>query len=196
MRVISTVRASTVRASTVRASTVRASTVLLTALALFLGGCGYTLVGRASNLPEDIKTIYVEPLENSTARSQVEQILTRAISDELLTRRRFEVVNNAGEADAVLSGNVLSFNVRPVTFDDAGLADAFEVAISADMKFQRPPAGGEEGEIVWANSRYVFRQDYPLEEEDTGYFDRENIAIESTSERFAATLITDLLEGF
>ncbi len=182
--------------STVRASTVRAGTVLIAALALWLGGCGYALVGRASNLPEDIEKIYVEPLENSTSRSQVEQILTRAISDELLTRRRFETVNTAEEADAVLSGNVKSFNVRPVTFDDAGLASAFEVSITADMKFQRRPDGGEEGEVLWSNSRYVFRQDYPLEEEETGYFDRENIAIENTSERFAATLVTDLLEGF
>lgn len=166
------------------------------AAAVALAGCGYALVGRGLNIPEDIKKIYVQPLENSTSRSQVEQILTRAISDELLTRRRFETVNSAAEADAVLSGNVLTFVVRPVTFDQDGLADSFEVSISADMKFQRPPSGGEEGEVIWSNSRYVFRQDYPLEEEETAYFDRENIAIQSTSERFAATLVTDLLEGF
>ena len=163
---------------------------------LLLTGCGYTLVGLASNIPEDIEKIYVEPLENSTSRAQVEQLLTRAISDELLTRRRYEIVNGIAEADAVLRGNVLSFIVRPVTFDQDGLATAFEVSISADMKFQRTPSGSDEGEVLWANSRYVFRQDYPLEEEETAYFDRENIAIESTSEQFAKTLVTDLLEGF
>ena len=159
-------------------------------------GCGYTLVGLASNIPEDIEKIFVEPLENSTQRAQVEQILTRAISDELLTRRRYEIVNTSAEADAILRGNVLSFTVRPVTFDVDGLANAFEVAISADMKFQRRPTGSDEGEVIWANSRYVFRQDYPLEEEETAYVDRENIDIESTSEEFAKTLVTDLLEGF
>lgn len=169
---------------------------LTVAVVLPLAGCGYALVGRGLNIPEDIQKIYVQPLENSTSRAQVDQILTRAISDELLTRRRFETVNSAAEAHAVLSGNVLTFVVRPVTFDDQGLADSFEVSISADMKFQRPPAGGSEGEVIWSNSRYVFRQDYPLEEEETAYFDRENIAIESTSERFAETLVTDLLEGF
>lgn len=166
-------------------------------LALTLAGCGYSLVGRASNLPEDIQKIYVESLENATPRSQVEQILTRAISDELLTRRRFQTVNSVAEADAVLRGRVLSFNVRPVTFEPGGLADSFEVSISADMRFQRPSVGGEEGEIIWQNSRYVFREDYPLEEGEGGvYFDRENIAIEETSLRFAETLVTDLLEGF
>ena len=169
--------------------------LLLTSLVL-LTGCGYTLVGQASNLPEDIRKIYLQPLENSTPRSQVEQILTRAISDELLTRRRYELVNSADEADAILSGNVLNFNVRPVEFDSEGLADNFEVTISADMKFARRAIRDEEGEVLWANSRYVFRQDYPLEDEDRAYFDRENIAIESTSEQFARTLVTDLLEGF
>lgn len=173
---------------------VETATVLVGGI-LLLTGCGYNLVGRASNIPEDIQRIYVEPLENSTSRAQVEQILTRAISDELLTRRRYEVVNTAAEADAVLKGNVLTFVVRPVTFDADGLANNFEVSISADMKFQRTPSGGDEGEVIWANSRYVFRQDYPLEEEGA-FFDRENTAIESTSEEFARTLVTDLLEGF
>lgn len=164
--------------------------------ALLLAGCGYTLVGRASNIPEDIRNVYVEPLENATSRPQVEQILTQAISDELLTRRRFSVVNSAAEADALLRGTVLTFNVRPVTFDDDGLANNFEISITADMKFQRPSAADEEGEIIWSNSRYLFRQDYPLEEEGADYFDRENLAIEETAIRFAETMVTDLLEGF
>lgn len=173
----------------------RALSILI--LGLFATSCGYTLVGRASNLPEDIHRVHVEPLKNSTTRPQVEQILTNAISDELLTRRRFEVVNSPDEADAILRGTVLSFVVRPVSFDAQGLAQSLEISISADMKFQRRPGpAGEEGEVIWANSRYVFRQDYPLEEEGVAYFDRENIAIEETAKDFGRTLLTDLLEGF
>ncbi len=179
-----------------KSSVVLAQIVVAACLVALLTGCGYALVGQASNLPEDVEKVYVEPLENSTSRSQVEQILTRAISDELLTRRRLEVVNSADEADAVLRGTVLNFQVRPLSFDGDGLANRFEVSISADMKFQRPAQGDEEGEILWANSRYIFREDYPLEEEDQAFFDRENIAIEETSLRFAETLVTDLLEGF
>ncbi|MEM8934638.1 MAG: LptE family protein, partial [Acidobacteriota bacterium] len=110
--------------------------------AVLLSGCGYTLVGQASNLPEDVKTVYVEPLENKTSRQQVEQILTQAILDELVTRRRFDVVNDAASADAILRGAVSAFGVRPLTFDDDGLADSFEITIDADMRFERPPRGG------------------------------------------------------
>jgi len=167
-------------------------------LLLFAQGCGYSLVGRASNIPEDIRQIYVEPLVNQTSRQQVEQIITQAIIDELVTRRRFEVTNTLGEADAILRGKVLTVAVRPVTFDAAGLADNFEISINADMRFERPPADElTEPEVIWKNSRYVFRQDYPLENAGgLGFFDRENLAIEETATRFAETLVPDLLEGF
>lgn len=165
-------------------------------LVVSLSGCGYALVGRGSNLPADIADVYVEPLENGTSRPQVEQILTRAISEELVTRRRYAVVDLEA-ADAILRGTVKSFDVRPVGFDADGLASNFEIAITADMVFRRVPAPGEEeGEVLWQNSRYVFRQDYPLEGAGADYFDRENLAVEETAEEFAETLVTDLLEGF
>ncbi|MEM7351404.1 MAG: LptE family protein [Acidobacteriota bacterium] len=164
---------------------------------LTVSACGYNLVGQASNIPEDIQTVYIEPLINGTQRVQVEQILTQAIVDELVTRRRFTVSNNASGADAILRGRVTSFDVRPLTFDADGLADNFEIAITADMRFERPPRlGDDEGEVIWANARYLFRQDYPLDPDDAGYFDRENLAITETSDEFAETMVTDLLEGF
>ncbi|MDA8016853.1 MAG: LPS assembly lipoprotein LptE [Thermoanaerobaculia bacterium] len=171
---------------------------LIGALACLLAGCGYSLVGRgSSNLPEDVQAVFVEPLENETQRSQVEQILTQAMIDELVTRRRFEILNSADGADAILSGKVTDFTVRPVSFDSDGLANNFEILITADMKFERPPRGGDtEPETIWANSRYLFRQDYPLEEDSVEYFDRENLAIEETAEDFAQTLVTDIFEGF
>ena len=175
----------------------RGDIALLLTTAALMAGCGYNLVGRASTLPDDIQKIYVEPLVNETQRPQVDQILTQAIADELVTRRRLKVQNSAAGADAILRGKVLTFGVRPLTFDADGLADNFEISITADMRFERPPRPGEnEGEVVWANARYLFREDYPLEDDDAAYFDRENLAIEETSVRFAEALVTDLLEGF
>lgn len=162
-----------------------------------LAGCGYSLVGRASNLPPDIEQIYVRSLDNQTNRLQVEQILTQSIIEEMVTRRRYEVVNQERNADAVLRGTVTGFEVRPVGFDSEGLANNFQIVITADMRFERPPKdGGTEPEVIWKNSRYVFRDDYPLEEGQIDYFDRENLAIEDTAEEFAKTLVTDILEGF
>ena len=98
-------------------------------LVVTLAGCGYSLVGRGSNLPPEVRRVLLMPLENATPRSQVDQILTRALSTELVNRKRFEVLSSAEGADAVLTGTVSSFTLSPVTFDDEGRATEYEIAI-------------------------------------------------------------------
>jgi outer membrane lipopolysaccharide assembly protein LptE/RlpB len=160
--------------------------------ALALAGCGYALVGRATNLPADVRRVYLKPLENRTQRAQVEQILTRAIADELLNRQRFVVVNDAASADAELSGAVVGFGVTPVTFDPDGRATEYEISITARVLFRRAASD----EVLWANERYEFRENYPVEVSEAEYFDRENLAIEEVAGNFAETMVSDLLEGF
>ncbi len=165
---------------------------VLAGVALTLSGCGYALVGRASNIPDDVRRVYVQPLENQTQRSQVEQFLTRAIVDELVTRQRFSVVSDRGPADAELSGTVVGFAVVPVTFDQQGRATEYEISITARMKFQRLTGD----QVLWQNDRYLFRESYRPEISEAAYFDQEDLAIEEVAGRFAETMVSDLLEGF
>lgn len=162
-----------------------------------LSGCGYTLVGLASNIPEDVRTVYVEPLENRTSRAQVEQVLSRAIIDELVTRRRFEVVTSPAGADARLHGAVVGYTTAPVGFGGDGRATEYEISLTAQVIFQRiDPADPNGGAVIWRNDRYLFRQAYQLDLSEAGYFDREDETITELAERFAETMVTDLLEGF
>lgn len=156
-------------------------------------GCGYALVGRGSNIPADVEQVFIEPLANRTPRSQVEQVLTRAIADEMVTRRRFEVLAAEEGADAVLGGEVLAFAVTPVSFDDEGRATEYEIVIRAAVSFTRTD---EDETVLWSNDQYVFRQNYPVELSDLEYIDREDLALEEAAERFAETMISDLQEGF
>jgi outer membrane lipopolysaccharide assembly protein LptE/RlpB len=165
----------------------------LGALILALSGCGYALVGRGSNIPEDIKSVYLQPLENRTQRSQVEQALTRAVADELVTRQRFAVVGSEAEATAEILGAVTGFGVTPVSFDQEGRATEYEIAITAQITFKRV---GQEGAVLWKSDRYTFRENYPVDPSSAEFFDREDQAIEVASKRFAETLVTNLLEGF
>ncbi len=166
--------------------------VLLLVVALMVGGCGYGLVGRSSSLPEDIQDIYVQPLTNRTTRAQVDQLLTRAIADEFVKRRRFNVVSEAAGADALLSGTVVGFSERPVTFGAGGRGTEYEMQIVADMEFRRLGAA----EPIWARTGYLFRETYEIDISAADYFDRSNLKLEELSEKFAETLLIDLLEGF
>ncbi len=158
-----------------------------------LAGCGYALVGRGNTLPSDVRAIYVQPLVNETQRSQVEQFLTNAIVDELVTRQRYQVLSSTEGADAALTGTVTSFNAVPVTFDAEGRAEEYEISIIARMAFKRT---GSEQQVLWANDRYLFRENYRLDVSQAGYFDQEDAAIEQVAAKFAQTMVSDLLEGF
>ena len=164
----------------------------LLSFAALAAGCGYALVGRASNVPDDVTRVYVQPLENRTPRSQADQFLTRAIADELVTRQRFQVLSSPEGADAMLSGAVTAFGVTPVAFDEEGRATEYEISITAAMAFERMPAE----EVLWANDRYVFRQSYPVDVSVIDYFDQEDLALEEAAQRFAESMVADLLEGF
>jgi len=51
-------------------------------------------------------------------------------------------------------------------------------------------------DTLWSNDHYLFRQNYPIEVSETGYFDRETLAIDQVALKFAETMVSDLLEGF
>ncbi|MDX1630641.1 MAG: LptE family protein [Thermoanaerobaculia bacterium] len=166
---------------------------LLLALVLGAGfGCGYALVGTASNIPAHVQTVHLEPLENRTRRSEVEQILTEAIAQELVTRRRFDLVDDREAADALLDGAVLRFDVRPLNFDAQGRTTEYQITINLQMRF----FDRVEEQILWANDSYTYKESYPVEASDIDYFDQEKLAIEEAAETFARTMIIDLLEGF
>lgn len=157
-----------------------------------LAGCGYSLVGRGSNLPAEVRRVQLVPLANATPRSQVDQILTRALTTELVNRHRFEVLSSAEGADAVLTGTVSSFTLSPVTFDDEGRATEYEIAIVVNVKLQQVAPET----LLYQNDNYLFRSSYEVKASELGYQDRETPAIEATAKDFAESLVTDLLEGF
>jgi outer membrane lipopolysaccharide assembly protein LptE/RlpB len=165
---------------------------LLLAIAILPLGCGYALVGRASNIPESIRTVYLSPLENTTRRSEVEQILTRALAEELVSRRRFSLSREAATADAVLAGKVVGFETTPLTFDDQGRATEYQITITASMTFRDRAAD----KVIWENDRYIYKESYRVDPSEQQYFDREKLAIEEAAGRFARTVVIDLLEGF
>lgn len=165
---------------------------LLALVCLALQSCGYALVGRGTNIPEDVRAVYLAPFENSTPRQLLDQFVTEAIADELVTRRRFDLVSERTRADATLSGRVMAFGLTPITFDDQGRATEYEISVTARVVFER--AGSDE--VLWRNDHYLFRETYEVDTGESGFLDREEEAIRDAVERFAETMVSDLLEGF
>jgi outer membrane lipopolysaccharide assembly protein LptE/RlpB len=162
--------------------------------ALLAFGCGYHLVGLSSNLPPKLKTLYVAPFVNQTARSEVDQRLTEQISQEWVRRGRFELMSNAEKADAVLTGTVKSAVVNPVQFDPQGRATQYQLTLTIDV--QLVDRTGEKPLVLWRDERFSRNTAYPVDPLAKDYFDREVEALDTLSRTMARDLVTTILEGF
>jgi hypothetical protein len=86
-------------------------------LALFLSACGYHVGGTASQLPPGLKVIAVPALKNDTPRYRIEQRMTEAVVHEFIARTKYRIVSSEESADAVLHGEITSFEAIPAVFD-------------------------------------------------------------------------------
>jgi hypothetical protein len=77
---------------------------------LCLLGCGYQFAGRSNLFPKDIHSVYVEPFLNRTRDVGLEYEITTALRGELYRRSQLQIVDQADQADAILSGVVRSFD--------------------------------------------------------------------------------------
>ena len=170
----------------------RARIAALLAAILTSLSCGYSLVGRGSTLPTNVRVIRFQTLANETSRVGVEQRVSREVTRELATRGRFEVSATDAKADAELSGAVTQFDLYAVAFDELGRAKEYQVGVTARIALKTLP----DEKVLWENPAYTFRENYTLATSAASYADRENEAIDRVAERFAASLVSSLLEGF
>lgn len=178
-----------------RAPSRAAALAVLVGTTLAASGCGYTLVGRGSFLPESVKRIAFPTFKNSTPRVGLEQRLSAAVARELASRGRFSVSAKSGDGDAELSGDIGGFSLVPVAADNLGHATQYQIQISARVALTAIP----DGKVIWKNDAYVFRENYEIAGGGVGssnFSDLENVAIDAEAGRFAQSLVTSILEGF
>lgn len=169
-----------------------AGAALLAAILILAAGCGYSLVGKGSSLPENIRVVQFTTLQNMTQRVGLEQRLSGEIARELASRGRFKVQATADGADAVLSGAVVGFNLFPVAFDSQGRATDYQVQITTRASLKTLP----DEKVLWENPAFTFRDNYQFNATAATYVDRENDAIDRVADRYAQSLVTSMLEGF
>lgn len=110
----------------------RVAVALLALAAAGAGGCGYSLRGT---LPPHIQTVAVTMLRNRTAEPAIDQVLTRAIADAFATNGRLRVTTPA-EADAVLEGEVVGYEVRAIAFDRQANVEQYRLLVTLDLRLR------------------------------------------------------------
>lgn len=170
----------------------------LVVVSLVSSGCGYSLAGRGSFLPDYIRTVGIPQLVNQTPFFQVEQILTEKLRTEFIGRGRYTVVPDATGADAVVTGTVTSITVQPVGFTENQLASRYQFTLTMNVTF----SDARTNQALWTNSALTFREEYELSTrsstalEGATFLNQERSSFDRIADDVARTVATAILEAF
>jgi outer membrane lipopolysaccharide assembly protein LptE/RlpB len=113
------------------------SCVAVAVLLAVLGGCGYQFAGESSLLPEDARTIYVEPFVNRSRDVGMDKELTSALRGEFYRRGRLSVVDQSEQADLILSGVVRSLERSVASVNRKDEVLQYESVLTLDVTLRR-----------------------------------------------------------
>jgi hypothetical protein len=158
--------------------------------------CGYHVATdstAANAIPKNIKTIAIPAFNNLTIRYKLTAYLPAAITREFISRTRYQVVNDPKEADAILTGAVISYNSFVQTFDPiTGRASTIQIIVAMQFTLRDRATNA----VLFDRPRFEFRQVYELSVNPTGYIDESTVGLERLSREVARSMVSAILENF
>lgn len=164
---------------------------ILALMCLILIHCGYHLRGTGSFLPPNIKKISVPLFKNYTTRFQLDLKLTQGVINEFVARGKVEVTQDLQNADAVLIGEIVVFNVTPVGFTAEGRADRYAITVAAKIVLK----DNKTQKIIFSNPYLSHQEEYAVPS-GSDFESSETDAITKVAEAFSRELVIAILEGF
>jgi hypothetical protein len=176
----------------------RAALVLITLVSPFaLGGCGYALAGRGSFLPAYIRNIGVPQFTNNTPVFDVERRVSERVRSELSGRGKYKVFPTESGMDAVLTGEISSIAITPVSFNQQQQASRYVQILTAKVEFKDLKTG----KVLWSNPAMQFREEYDVTNtasatDPAAFFGQDVNALERLASEFARSVVSAILEAF
>ncbi len=166
-------------------------------VAIASSGCGYSLAGRGSFLPETIKTIGVPLFGNSSQVFDIERRLTERVRSEFIGRGKYRVLPDATGADAVLTGEISSITLTPSSFNDQQLATRYVIVVTTKLEFKDMKAD----KVLWSNPAWQFREEYEVTNASqatdvNAFFGQEANALDRIAQNFGRSVVSAILEAF
>jgi outer membrane lipopolysaccharide assembly protein LptE/RlpB len=162
-------------------------------LALLVAGCGYHTAGSATHIPAGVRTIAVPVFATHAQAYHSEMALTQAVVRELDTRTRYRVLTSASpDADAVLSGTILTQTSVPLTYDStSGETSSYLVTITVKVILT-----ARDGRVLYQNDALAYREQYQSTQDLSGFIREDPAAVNRLARSFAHALVDDMLESF
>jgi lipopolysaccharide assembly LptE-like protein len=171
--------------------------VLAILVTLSTSGCGYSLAGRGSFLPDYIRTIGIPTFANRTTVFNLETQMTQKVRSEFIGRGHYRIVPDAANVDALLTGEVSSVTIQPLSFTDQQLASRYVITMSASVELRDT----RENKVLWENPGLLFRQEYEAQGGQTAldpaaFFGQDTDALDRLTTEFARSIVSAILEAF
>lgn len=111
-------------------------------------GCGYQLTGQNAYLLKNLKTIYVEPFLSRSRDVGVDKEITTSLRSEFYRRGQLKLVDQAEQADVILSGVVRSLDNQVASVSPRNEILEYEAVMILDVTLRRR----EPNEILWRSA--------------------------------------------
>jgi hypothetical protein len=162
-------------------------------------GCGYSLAGRGSFLPVDIRTIGIPNFINRTTVFNLETQLTQKVRSEFIGRGRYQILPDGTNVDALLTGEVSNVSLIPQSFTGTALASRYVITMTARVELRDMRTNT----VLWENPALIGRQDYEAPGatqvnpgDPAQFFGQDQNALDRMSTEFARTIVSAILEAF
>ena len=171
--------------------------VQLLVVTILAGGCGYSLAGRGSFLPEYIRSIGVPQFVNNTQVYEVDRRVSDRVRAELTNRGKYKVFPAETGVDAVLTGEIRSITIAPASFNQQQQATRYAAIMTAKVEFKDLKTG----KVLWSNPSMQFRDEFEPTTgtsaiDPTAFFGQDTNALERLATEFARSVVSALMEAF
>ncbi|MEN8152612.1 MAG: LptE family protein [Acidobacteriota bacterium] len=157
---------------------------------IFLYSCGYKVSGSGKYIPQDLKKIAIPDFENRTTRYQAEQFVTFAIRDEFIKKSSMILVEKISDADALLEGEIVKFDVKPLAYSSLGSVNQYTVLIYLNVRLLNL----RNNEIIYEKKSMSFVENYEIGTAD--FFSQETESLQKIAKKFSSGVVSAILENF
>lgn len=157
--------------------------VFLMGIAVIMVGCDY---GPVFILPDGIKKINIPAMSNKTIYYGIEEKLTNLVIEEFLQDGKLKITGRE-EADACLEGEIVSYVLRPMSFDEGNKVEEYELEIQVSFVLKDLATAQD----LWTKTFRQFTRYFPLAIEE----EQEEEAKETVLKYLAGDIVRKITGG-
>ena len=134
---------------------------------------------------------------NRTTVFNLETLLTQKVRAEFIGRGKYQILPQANNVDALLTGEVTAVSIVPASFTQNQLASRYAITMTARVELRDM----KENKLLWENPAVLFRQEHEATSgrgvtDPVAFFQQDTNALERMSSEFARTIVSAILEAF